>query len=159
MHHQQYHGPQTLILLLYICVYIPIFLNQYICIHVRRQEQPQPRHASSEISATNWRFTLRSFNLADGEMGFHQQLLSLAGYYCYGESIAHGNLHLQGYIQLKQGARGLSGMTMLHPKAHWEPAEGTDEEEKAKVKDAAHRFKECGTLNISNEGRRAPGQD
>ncbi len=47
-------------------------------------------------------------------------------------------------------------MTKLHPKAQWEPAEGTDAEEKAKVKDTAMKFQEYGTFTfprVSGESR------
>jgi hypothetical protein len=75
----------------------------------------------------NWCFTINNHTLAD-----EQRVQDMPyKYLCYGREVGEeGTPHLQGYVQLKARSR-LTGMKKLHSTAHWEPAKGNEEHNKA----------------------------
>lgn len=68
----------------------------------------------------NWCFTLNNYSVQDEQI-FRDMPYS---YLVFGREVGdEGTPHLQGYVQLKKPTR-LTGLKKLHPKAHWEPANG-----------------------------------
>lgn len=74
----------------------------------------------------NWCFTVNNYSQDDYDklLNYHE-----AGYVIIGKEGKNGTPHLQGYMQLKTKKR-ITAMKKIHDKAHWEPANGTYDENK-----------------------------
>jgi len=74
-----------------------------------------------------WCFTLNNYTADEyaGVRSLHAR--ERTAYVCFAPEIAaSGTPHLQGYVRF-QNARGLSSVRIDIPRAHWEPAAGTDQ--------------------------------
>jgi len=96
---------------------------------------------------SNWCFTVNNYTLLDD-----QTLQDMPyKYLIYGREVGEeGTPHLQGYVQYKKKLR-LSALKKLHPTAHWEPAKGTQEQNKTYCSKEGD-FQEFGTPTKTNGG-------
>lgn len=97
--------------------------------------------SSSSSRHRGWCFTINNPGVADKTW---VERFSCTYMVCGEETGESGTPHLQGYLHL-ENAKSLSGMKLIHPRAHWEPARGTPQEASDYCKKDG-QFTERGTL-------------
>jgi len=74
-----------------------------------------------------WCFTLNNYTADEYASVRALHTTERTSYVCFAPEVAaSGTPHLQGYVRY-QNARGLSSVRGDIPRAHWEPAAGTDQ--------------------------------